>query len=92
MAKLRVVWSEKFGRQHGRLVKKHPKHGHKIDAALGLIEENYAHPKLKTHKLKGVDQWASTVSPDCRIIFDFVILDGCEIILLQNIGSHGEVY
>ena len=49
---------------------------------------------LKTHKLKGelAGSWACSVGYDLRLIFDFVEHEGAEAILLQNVGTHDEVY
>lgn len=87
-----IVRSEKFCRKLGRIEKKQPKQGKLAHAALILIEENLHHPKLRTHKLNGVTQWASKVSSDCRIIFDYVAFNGGEAIVLRDIGPHDEVY
>jgi mRNA-degrading endonuclease YafQ of YafQ-DinJ toxin-antitoxin module len=48
-------------------------------------------PRLNTHKLKGKLKglWAFSVTPDIRIIFEF--LDGDEV-LFHDIGPHGVVY
>ena len=49
---------------------------------------------LKTHKLKGelAGSWACSAGYDLRLIFEFVQHEGAEAILLQNIGTHDEVY
>ena len=49
---------------------------------------------LKTHKLKGelTGSWACSAGYDLRLIFEFVQHAGAEAILLQNIGTHDEVY
>ncbi|MBI3949370.1 MAG: type II toxin-antitoxin system mRNA interferase toxin, RelE/StbE family [Acidobacteria bacterium] len=48
-------------------------------------------PRLSTHKLKGKLRglWAFSVTPDIRIVFEF--LDGDEV-LFHDIGPHGTVY
>lgn len=49
---------------------------------------------LKTHKLKGelAGSWACSAGYDLRIVFEFVQYEGAEAILLQNVGTHDDVY
>jgi mRNA interferase YafQ len=77
-----------------RLVKKHPETGPSFQAALESLAEDAFHAALKTHKLKGelADSWACSAGYDLRIIFEFVQHEGAEAILLQNVGTHDEVY
>jgi len=65
-----------------------------LPQALTLLAEDAFHPKLRTHKLKEKLQgsWAASAGSDRRIIFDFVLQDEAEAILLLTIGTHEEVY
>ncbi len=51
------------------------------------------HPQV-FHKLKGelTGSLACSAGYDLRLIFEFVPHEGAEAILLQNIGTHEEVY
>ena len=50
-----------------------------------LFRENYFTPSLKSHKLKGKNEWSFTVTHKIRVIFIF--LDK-ENILFVSIGNH----
>ena len=89
-----LLQSATFVRAARRLVKKHPETGPSFQAALESLAEDAFHAALKTHKLKGelAGSWACTAGYDLRIIFEFVQHEGAEAILLQNVGTHDEVY
>jgi addiction module RelE/StbE family toxin len=89
-----LIRSNAFVRDAKRLAKKDIETVERVLATLALLEEDAFQPRLKTHKLKGdlVGSWACSVSPDLRIVFEFVTHAGCEAILLQSLGTHDEVY
>ena len=68
----------------------------KIERVLKILVQDVFHPSLHTHKLKGVlaGSWACTVDYDYRIVFEFTRDQetGDELILLEAIGTHDEVY
>ncbi|MBA2737061.1 MAG: plasmid stabilization protein [Pyrinomonadaceae bacterium] len=76
------------------MLKRNPKFADDLKIALKLLEEDVFHPRLKTHKLKGIleGSWACSVAYDLRIVFEFIQHEGDEAILLQTIGTHDEVY
>lgn len=86
--------TEAFIRSGRRFARKHPNATAEIEAALALLEDDAFHPKLKTHKLKGmlVGSWACSAGYDLRVVFQFVKHKGKEAILLEGIGTHDEVY
>lgn len=86
--------SPTFVRAARRLVRKKPWAAPDLQAVLQLLSEDAFHPQLRTHKLKGKLQgsWACTVGYDVRIVFDFVVCEGVEAILLITVGTHDEVY
>lgn len=89
-------WSSSYNRSFRKAIKKDTGLKDRILTAMKLLEEDPFHPKLKSHKLKGIleDNWAYSVDYDLRIIFTFVKnpqFDETEI-LLMDIGTHEEVY
>ena len=65
-----------------------------VQATLELLTLDAFDARLKTHKLKGNFSgiWACSAGHDLRILFELVVADGEESILLLTIGSHDEVY
>lgn len=65
-----------------------------LRAALESLAEDAFHAALKTHKLKGdlAGLWACSAGYDLRIVFEFVLHEGAEALLLQSVGTHDEVY
>jgi len=91
-----LVWSPGFKRSFKRSIKRRPDLQDKIENALKLLSYNAYHPNLHTHKLKGdlAGSWACTVDFEYRIVFEFVRDSETqeEIILLEAVGSHDEIY
>lgn len=89
-------WSASFKRAYRKAVKTKPDSKSKIISAMKLLESDPFHPKLKSHKLKGIleDNWACSAAYDIRIIYSFVQnpASGETEILLINLGTHEEVY
>ena len=75
-------------------MKKHPEVGPTLEATFAALMEDAFQAVLKTHKLKGelAGSWACSAGYDLRLVFEFVQHEGTEAILLQNIGTHDEVY
>ena len=89
-----LLSSASFVRAARRLMKKHPEVAPTLEATFAALMEDAFQAALKTHKLKGelADCWACSVGYDLRLIFEFVPHEGTEAILLQNVGTHDEVY
>lgn len=89
-----LVRTNTFVRSLRRIVKKHPDADPTIEKVLQIIAEDAFDPRLKTHKLKGqLDGiWACSAGYDLRILFEFVMREQIEAILLLTIGTHDEVY
>ncbi len=89
-----ILRSTAFVREARRLIKKHPEFGPTLEATFAALVEDAFQPELKTHKLKGelAGSWACSAGYDLRLIFEFVQYEGIEAIVLQNIGTHDEVY
>ena len=89
-----LLQSAAFVRAARRLIKKHPEVGSTLEATIASLMEDAFQAALKTHKLKGelAGSWACSAGYDLRLIFEFVQHEGTEAILLQNVGTHDEVY
>ena len=89
-----LLQSTAFVKAARRLIKKHPEIGPTLEATFEALMEDAFQVLLKTHKLKGelAGSWACSAGYDLRLIFELVQYEGAEAILLQNIGTHDEVY
>lgn len=95
-----LIKTPSFIRSAQSLLKRNPSISGEIQSTLEKLRENPFHPHLKTHKLKGqlIGSFACRVNYDLRIVFQIkkekdpntdVEFD---IVLLEAIGSHEEVY
>jgi addiction module RelE/StbE family toxin len=89
-----LLKSKAFIRSAKKYIKKSPNMIEDIKETLELLSEDAFHPSLKTHKLKGIleGSWACSVGYDLRIVFEFVQHQDAEAILLEDIGTHDDVY
>lgn len=89
-----LLQSTVFVRAARRLMKKRPEAGPDLEATFAALMEDAFQTALKTHKLKGelAGSWACSAGYDLRVVFEFVQHEGAEAILLQNVGTHDEVY
>lgn len=89
-----LLKSKAFIRSAKKYIKKSPQIVDDIKETLELLSEDAFHPSLKTHKLKGIleGSWACSVGYDLRIVFEFVEHEKAEAILLEDIGTHDDVY
>jgi mRNA interferase YafQ len=91
----KLAWSPSFKRAFSHYVKRHPEDRERIIRILNQLQEEPFADALDTHKLKGAlaRLWSCSASYNCRIVFKFKKLDDEEdVILLIDIGTHGEVY
>jgi addiction module RelE/StbE family toxin len=91
---MKLIASKSFTRDTKRFLKKNPQLAESVKTTLNLLESNVFHPQLKTHRLKGrlKDCWACSAGYDLRIVFEIVRYEKEDVILLQTIGTHDEVY
>ena len=91
---MKLIASKSFTRDAKRFLKKNPQLAESVKTTLSLLESDTFHPQLKTHKLKGnlKNCWACSAGYDLRIVFEIVEHEKEEVILLQTIGTHDEVY
>jgi mRNA interferase YafQ len=89
-----LIRSSPFIRAARRYIKKHPEAANGLRATLEQLSEDAFHPGLRTHRLKGDLDGSCSCSAgyDLRIVFTFVQQNGQEAILLENVGTHDEVY
>lgn len=89
-----LLRSNSFVRAAKRVVKKNPDFAKSLKDTLNLLEKDSFNHHLRTHKLKGKlgNSWACSAGHDLRIIFKFVKYEENEVILLETIGTHEEVY
>lgn len=86
--------STAFLRAAKRVVRRQPALAGDIQETLRLLSEDAFDSRLRTHKLKGEldGSWACSAGYDLRIVFTFEEQEGEEMILLETIGTHDEVY
>jgi mRNA interferase YafQ len=89
-----LIRSNAFIRDARRLAKKDTQAARQLLDVLTLLEEDAFQPKLKTHKLRGdlVGSWACSAGPNLRVVFEFIVHEETEAILLESVGTHDEVY
>ena len=91
-----LVWSPGFKRSFKYSIRRRPDLQERIEHALKLLATDALHTSLHTHKLKGdlAGSWACTVDFEYRIVFEFVrdTKTQEEMILLEAVGTHDEVY
>lgn len=91
-----LVLTPKFRRSYRRFVRRNQRLQNRIDTTLIAMATDVFTPSLGTHKLSGnlFSLWACSCGYDCRIIFSLEKNeeDGSEVIILQDIGRHDEVY
>lgn len=91
---IEVFESSGFIRSAKKIVRRNPKLAVEIVTTIELLADNPFDPKLNTHKLKGKLErfWSASINYDLRIVFEFMSYENQEVILLQNIGTHDDVY
>jgi len=91
---MKLIATRKFSKKYSKIFKKQPDLISKIEKTLQKISTNPFDESLGTHKLKGnlSGLYASKVTDDIRIIFDFVQEENELCILLLTFGSHDDVY
>ena len=83
-----------FVRAARRSLKKHPQADSDLEDALELLAADAFDSRLKTHKLSGElsGVWACSAGYDLRILFEFDVNEGDEVIVLLTVGTHDDVY
>ncbi|MCX6154976.1 MAG: type II toxin-antitoxin system mRNA interferase toxin, RelE/StbE family [Candidatus Kapabacteria bacterium] len=95
-----LVKSSNFIRSAKKLARKYPNFLIELNETLKILTSNLYDSRLKTHKLNGEmkEFWACSINYELRIIFQLVNAideesgNTVEAILLNNIGTHDEVY
>lgn len=89
-----ILNSPQFARRLRKLLKREPQQRTAIVAVLKQLAEDAFAPSLHTHKLHGnlANLWSCSVAYDLRIVFELIVDEKQETILLITIGKHDEVY
>jgi mRNA-degrading endonuclease YafQ of YafQ-DinJ toxin-antitoxin module len=89
-----LINSAAFIRAAKRITKRNPQAAVSLRETLLLLELDAFDPRLRTHKLKGelTGSWSASGGYDLRVVFEFVLHNGLESILLVSVGTHDEVY
>ncbi len=95
----KLIKSSLFLRKAKKILKKNPELIPKFRDVLIKLQNDPMHPELKSHKLKGIlsGSFACSLTYDIRIIFDIkqnyiYKNEVINVIFLQTIGTHDEVY
>ncbi len=89
-----LIRSPTFLRALKKLFKKQPGCVPAVEAALKLLAADAFDPRLGTHKLSAelAGTWACSAGYDLRILFSFAQHKGAEVLVLETIGTHDQVY
>ena len=91
-----LVLTPKFKRAFRKFVRRNARLQKCIEDALAQMQEDVFMASLSTHKLSGTLKGlrACSCGYDCRIVFSIErnSVDGGEVIVLLDIGTHDEVY
>jgi len=89
-----VIASPAFKRCLKAWIKSDPQTKQPIADAMELLSLDAFCPALHSHKLHGKMKgaWSCSVGYDLRIIFEIQKLDGIEVIVLVDLGTHDDVY
>ncbi len=96
---LELVNSSLFVKNVNKYIRHNTKFKNELIEILKILSENPYDPKLKTHKLKGTlkGSLSCSINFNLRLIFSFGIVtdkfgNKREVIILETIGTHDEVY
>ncbi len=88
---IKVAYSPAFKRAYKKTLKNNSSRQILFQQKISLFLQDPFHPQLRTHKLSGVlkDFYSFSIEYDLRVIFYFI--SDTEVVL-ENIGTHNEVY
>ncbi len=91
-----LVLTAKFKRAFRKSVRHNARLQKRIEDTLMQMQKDIFMPSLGTHKLSGALEGlrASSCGYNCRIVFSIEQnpVDGVQVIVLLDIGTHDEVY
>lgn len=76
-----LILTEPFEQDFWKLSKAEQKQSRKT---LCFLSENFKHPSLQIHRIKGTPFWEAYVNKDIRIVFE----QNSDTFILQAIGHH----
>ena len=86
---MRILLRDGAQRKLRKLKKRYPDVLKLLDEAFEVYRQNPRSSKLRVHKLSGIDNmWSISLRQDLRVTFSF----HNEVIMIENIGGHDEVY
>ena len=88
-----LIPTETFNLSYIKVIGKDQKKKKRTQKALHLLQQNPAYPSLKTHKVNTKtfgERWASWITGDLRIIWDFDEKQQLVILLLAITGHSGK--
>ncbi len=85
---MKLIYSDRFKRKLRKVVVKNARARARVSKQLKLLLEDFIHPSLKTHKLKGkrTDQYSIWIEGNLRITF--VLIDGN--VFLTDVVNHDQ--
>jgi mRNA-degrading endonuclease YafQ of YafQ-DinJ toxin-antitoxin module len=83
-----LVLTSKFQKQIARLVRGNRGLKIQLSKTFKLLNSDFDHPSLRSHKLSGTDNWSISVNQSIRIILHW---EKDKLYLLE-IGKHEDVY
>ena len=88
----KIAFNERFERKYKKLISRNPELKERILEKLELLEKDPFAPSLHLHVLSGVlaAYHSITIDYDCRIVLEADFKNG--VFILNNIGSHDDVY
>ncbi len=88
---IRIAYSSAFQKVYKKIIKNNAPRQLLFQQKISLFQQDPFHPQLRTHKLKGAlkDFYSFSLEYDLRVVFYFI--SDTEVVL-EDIGSHDEVY
>ncbi len=91
---MRIIPSKKFERAYKKYTRFSAEQKELIQNTIKSLSTDPFTNQLKTHKLSGKLKglYACSCGYDCRIVFSLDEIDGEQVIILIDIGSHEKIY
>ncbi len=88
----KFITTKYYEKKLSKFLERHPSMLKKYQKTIKILGTNPCHPSLRLHKLKAKisDLQSLSINMKYRIVLNFIIKD--DIIILIDIGGHGEVY
>lgn len=89
-----VVDTPRYRSQYKKFMRRYPFLKDRIRETLRKMREDVFTPELRTRRLSGnmYGLFACSCGYDCRIVFTIETVGDVELIILDSIGTHKQVY